>query len=97
MRKIYDGKADCEKWLEEAQGCSICSKIVLKSPIKSKEDLKEIQKWSNWYLSQLDIKIGKMTDVYALKHVINEACDYEIDDYAVNIIVKKLLEYFNQC
>lgn len=46
-------KHDCQKLLEEASGCAICSQVLLKSPLKTKEDLKEVQKFTNWHITEL--------------------------------------------
>ena len=40
-------KHNCQEWFDEALGCSICSKLLLKSPLKTKEDLKEIKTFLN--------------------------------------------------
>ena len=40
---------NCKKWLEEGQGCSICSKIGR----LTKEEIKEVQEHINWKLSDL--------------------------------------------
>jgi len=40
-------KHKCEDWFNEAMGCSICSKTILKSPVKTLENVKELIEHTN--------------------------------------------------
>jgi len=55
-------KHDCQVFMEEAQGCSICSKIFLKSPIKNKKDLKELQEYCNARIFELTVENEKLKE-----------------------------------
>ena len=44
---------NCEEFIKESKGCSICSQAFLKSPLKNKEDIKELQEYCNARISQL--------------------------------------------
>lgn len=43
-------KHNCEKLRNEARGCSICGNLYKNISVK---DLKELQKYTNWYIIEL--------------------------------------------
>jgi len=55
-------KHDCKKWFGEAQGCSICSNIILKSPVKSMDKMFILCEQSNWHISELQAKLATLRE-----------------------------------
>ena len=53
-------KHNCEKWFDESRGCSICSNLLLKSPIKTKKELREIVEHCNWIVTEQKREIEKL-------------------------------------
>jgi len=53
-------KHNCKNWFEEAIGCAICSKIILKSPIKTIEELEKLIVKSNWIITEQKKEIDKL-------------------------------------
>jgi hypothetical protein len=49
-------KHNCIKWHEEGQGCAICSK----SGLLKKDEVLQIQSWSNAHISELKGEIGEL-------------------------------------
>lgn len=68
-------KHSCEKWLEEARGCSICSKIG----VMTKEEIKDIQEHINWHITSLQSALAeKDTEIERLKAELeNHKNEYE--------------------
>ena len=55
-------KHDCKKWFGEAQGCSICSNIILKSPVKSMDKMFILCEQSNWHISELQAQLATLRE-----------------------------------
>jgi translation initiation factor 2B subunit (eIF-2B alpha/beta/delta family) len=49
-------KHNCQKWHEEGQGCVICSK----SGLLKKDEILQIQSWSNAHISELKREIEEL-------------------------------------
>ena len=62
-------KHDCQRWMEEGAGCSICSRTNK----LTKEELKEVQEHINWRISELNKElqgIRERADVEKVRRII---------------------------
>lgn len=93
-------KHDCEKWFEEAAGCAICSNLLLKSPIKTLEELREVALASNAHISYKDREIAELkaecesqSDMVCARECYIEELEKKLDNLPseeeiINILMK---------
>lgn len=55
-------KHNCEKWLEEGNGCTICNSILKGMTVA---EIKEIQSFINWIITAQKREIAKLRDEIA--------------------------------
>ena len=66
-------KHSCQKWFDEAIGCSICRNLLLKSPIRNKEDLEEVINKTNWHINTLTKEIEELYEkIDKIKEILRD-------------------------
>jgi len=75
-------KHDCEKWRNEGAGCSVCSK----SHLMSIEQIKEVQNFCNWKISEQGKKIEEMKEI--IEDLVNQHCS--VDDKNLGTILDSM-------
>lgn len=80
-------KHNCQKWFDEGCGCSICSCTLYKSPLKNKQDIRELQEHNNARIMELNNVKSQCAD--ELEEALSKALVVRHDTVILDKLMKK--------